>query len=84
MFAPRHLRTPEPRPDLEGLGGGDGEHRVGEHGGEFVEDGFAESGGNAPDDAGDGATDGVVGFFRAEDALGFELRLGCEGERGER
>ena len=64
-----HLRAAEAGADLEGLGRGDGEHRVRELGLELVEDGLAEAGGDVADHAGDGAADGVVGFFRAEDAL---------------
>lgn len=36
---------------------------------ELVEDGFAESGGDVSDDAGDGSTDGVLGFFGFDDTL---------------
>lgn len=65
----RDLGPAEAGTDLEGLGGGDGEHGVPELGLEFVEDGLAEAGGDVADDAGDGAADGVVGFFGADDAL---------------
>ena len=43
---------------------------MGEHGFEFVEDGFAESGGHTAHDAGDGPADGVEGVLGTDDALG--------------
>lgn len=59
MLAPRDLSPLETRPDLKGFGSGDGEHRVSELGLELIEDGFAQSGGDVADDAGDSTTDGV-------------------------
>ena len=60
MDTARDFCAGEPGTDFETFRGGDGEHGVGEHGFEFVEDGLAEADGTVADDAGDGAADGVA------------------------
>ena len=69
MLAAGHLRPSESRPDFEGLGCGDGEHRVPELRLEFVKDRLSETGRDVADDASDSATDGIVRLLRTKDAL---------------
>lgn len=77
VLAPGDLCPTEAGADLEGLRGGDGEHGVGEHGFELVEDGLTEPWGHVTKYASDRATDGVMCFFCAKDALGDEREGVC-------
>lgn len=54
-----HLAAAEAGADLEALGGGDGQHGVGQQGLHLVEARLAQPRGRVPDDAGNGATNGV-------------------------
>lgn len=65
-----NLTAAEPGADLEALGGGDAEHRVGDLGLELVETGLAQADGHVTDHAGNGATDAVVVVAELLDHLG--------------
>ena len=79
MLAARDLRAAEARADFEALGGGNREHGVGEFGLELVKHGLAESCRDAPDDTGDGATDGVQCLFGADNTLPRTISMGIKG-----
>ena len=74
VVAPGHEGAFEAGADFEAFGGGETHHGFGEIGFEFVEDGFAEAGGDAADDALDDAADGVA--FGAH--LGDEIDHGVD------
>lgn len=66
----RHLAAAEARADLEALGGGDAQHRVGQLRLQLVEAGLAQADGHVADDTGHGAADAVLCIAELLDHLG--------------
>ena len=77
MLAARHLRSAEARANLEGLGGGDGEHSMAQFGLELVENGFTKTGRNVTDDTGNGSTDGILSLLSLDNALQALFNISC-------
>lgn len=67
---PWHLAALEAGTDFEALGGGDGEHGMGEFSFELVKHRLAETSRHIADHTDDGTTDRVLSLLGAQDTLG--------------